>query len=445
MSAPGASIVHQASGSRRAREFLIVATAALVAAASTPVILSLVTQLGGSIMSADVASDYVKALLWAMLLGASISLWPATRSERRALGVLWCAKCLVTLGVMLLYESHYGLDSFGYFEASKDRAVDWNAVSTGNGTVLMNTFAWLHAHLVVDSFHAIKVTCAMLGLIALFLLYRSACVVMGRSNSHWLLLLGFVPSVLFWSSILGKDPVVLLGISLYAHGLTHWLQKQEKIFLPTAVAGLFLASALRFWLAPILLAPLGVVAFFHAKGVLRKTVVLAIGAVLGALIIARLGQQFAIAAVVDGLDALNSNAQAWAEGGSAQVIASDLRDPVQLLKFIPRGMSAALFRPLPGEVNNAFGLLAGLENMLLVGLTLFAVWRSRLADFRKPAVLWAAAFVIVWGVVYGPISYQNLGTAVRFRLQVLPIMVLVLIYLARPHEKGARHALPQTI
>jgi hypothetical protein len=49
-------------------------------------------------------------------------------------------------------------------------------------------------------------------------------------------------------------------------------------------------------------------------------------------------------------------------------------------------------------------------------------------------VLWAVLLVVIWASLYGPISYQNLGAAVRFRLQVLPVELLILLYLARPRR-----------
>ena len=94
-------------------------------------------------------------------------------------------------------------------------------------------------------------------------------------------------------------------------------------------------------------------------------------------------------------------------------------------------MFTALFRPLPGEVLNPFGWLAGFENAVLLALCGRAVLRTRFRELRDPIVLWAVSFVIVWAIVYGFASYQNLGTAVRFKLQVLPILLGLLFYFGR--------------
>ncbi|MGH2454261.1 MAG: hypothetical protein ACRDF5_10970, partial [bacterium] len=60
-------------------------------------------------------ADYTTAIAWAGVLAASLLLWPVRSSDRRALLVLWAAKILVTLVLMLFYESRYdSLDAYNY-------------------------------------------------------------------------------------------------------------------------------------------------------------------------------------------------------------------------------------------------------------------------------------------------------------------------------------------
>ena len=80
---------------------------------------------------------------------------------------------------------------------------------------------------------------------------------------------------------------------------------------------------------------------------------------------------------------------------------------------------------------NPFGLLAGLESALLLGLVVLALKRVRWATLRQPLVVWAVSLVVVWSSIYGFISSHNLGGAVRFKLQILPVLVTLLLYLSR--------------
>src|SRR5690606_22583316 len=109
---------------------------------------------------------------------------------------------------------------------------------------------------------------------------------------------------------------------------------------------------------------------------------------------------------------------------------------------MPLGITAALFRPLPFEILSPFGMLAGLENAFLVYLLLWAIRRTRLRDLKDPFVAWMLLTIGTWATVYGFVSYQNLGSAVRFRLQILPLLLIVLLHLAQwgPKQRGSfRH------
>ena len=144
--------------------------------------------------------------------------------------------------------------------------------------------------------------------------------------------------------------------------------------------------------------------------------------------------------VVDTADAL---ARVLAMGGSGEEPAQPLTSVGSAVTFLPLGVFTALFRPLPGEVPNPFGVMAGVENIALLLFAGFAALRARLRDFRDPVVLWAVALLAAWASLYAFLSYSNLGSAVRFKLQILPVLLLLLLYLARPRAPKRSAALRQ--
>ena len=83
----------------------------------------------------------------------------------------------------------------------------------------MANLAWYHNLLVPDSYHALKVSCSLLGLAGVYGFFRAARIVQPDVSTNWLYLLGLFPSILFWSSILGKDPIVFFGLGFYAWGV----------------------------------------------------------------------------------------------------------------------------------------------------------------------------------------------------------------------------------
>jgi hypothetical protein len=333
---------------------------------------------------------------------------------------------------MLFYESTYSsLDAYGYFFASVQPQFDWSQVGLGNGTSNLMALAWLHGRLIPSSYHALKISFAMIGLIAAYIFYRSAIVAGAKTGVRLLVLLVLTPSVLFWSSILGKDPIILLGIALYTYGVVRWVRGSRSHWLLIALLGVIVASLVRIWLGPIMTFPVVVVMMMGERSRLQKTLFVMVGIAAFVFAVSIFRATFFRETTMDIVEATNTYSQAWSQGGSGQVLTTPFSGIGSVIRFIPLGVFTALLRPLPGEVRNTFGTLAGLENAGLLMLALIAIGRTRARDFRDPLVVWAATLVVTWAVVYGFVSYQNLGTGVRFRLQILPIFLLLLLHLAR--------------
>jgi hypothetical protein len=130
------------------------------------------------------------------------------------------------------------------------------------------------------------------------------------------------------------------------------------------------------------------------------------------------------------------------QGGSSQPVPR-FQDAWGMVKFAPVGALTALFRPLPGEVLNPFGLLASVENLAVLALLLRAIRRTTWGEVRQPLILWAISVILLWSVAYGFVSAQNLGAAARWKLQILPLLVGLLCYLGRRRRREATDAAGQ--
>ncbi|MDG4561604.1 MAG: hypothetical protein P9E88_09955 [Candidatus Competibacter sp.] len=374
--------------------------------------------------------DYSIGLLWALLILILIAFCPITNRERNALLLLWIVRIGVTMGFMLLFESYYPGDAWFFFAEGIKETEPMVRFGFGKGTENMIGFVALHQWIVPESYHAIKVTCSLIGLIAVYFFYQSANLFFGYRDIRILYLLGLFPSILFWGSIFGKDPIVFFGIALYTYGVVGFFSNRKAKYLFLIVLGVLLATFIRIWFALILLLPLSI--FFIGQGsIMRRILLFSLG--IPALLFAMQGfnEKFKVETAQDVVERADKYSQSWARGGSAQKVEGGFNSISSMLVFLPAGIFTALFRPLPGEVLNPFGLLASAENAILIGMLLLIIfkgrWRQRISE---PIVAWAIALVIVWAAMYGFVSYQNLGTAVRFKLQVMPILLLIIMYLA---------------
>lgn len=390
----------------------------------TIVLLNLVIRFGQHIPQTNLGWDYTVGVAWAMLIGVLIRMAPIDARTRNALFVLWLARCAITLGAMLPYEGAYSfLDGYTYYSASRANGFDPGQLGFQSGTNNILQMAAFHHLVLPDSYHALKVSFALAGLLAVYAFYVAATLLIGRRDIRILYLVGLFPSIIFWSSILGKDPVILLGTALYVLGVVGWTLHHRKRYVILFVSGILLAGFIRIWSVPILLVPAVVPIVASVHGVRNRIILLLAAAALSVLAVGVVSEYFLIASTADLLTATELWSQAWAIGGSARTIDVDLTSISSVLAFLPFGAFAALFRPLPGEVMNPFGLLAGAENLVLLCMVFYAAACFRMKDFTHPLALWALLLIILWSAVYGLVSYQNLGTAARFKLQILPVLL----------------------
>mgnify|MGYP001220107729 CR=1 FL=1 len=393
--------------------------------------------LGRYIPQSDLMADYAYGVIAAVICYAFIMICPVNPLDRIALLVVWSIKVTVALVFMLFYENFYWfLDSYSYFAEPRLPSFSWDGLIIGQGTENIYNLIWLYYRVFPESFHTLKVLFGFAGLWAVYLFYRAAVLVLGRPDLRLLYLLSLFPSILFWSSTLGKEPIALLGIGLYAYGAVAWYGRGRPGALILLSVGVVIAVLVRPWLGPILLVPLLIKYLFARHGILTKAVVIAFGMGALAYTLALVWEQFAIETTRDLLESLDVTSRQFSFGGSGQELAADLTQPLQLIAALPLAMFTALFRPLPGEIANVFGFLAGIENLALLALLAVAIKRFRRTDLNDPAITWAVLLILVWTLAYAFISYQNLGTAIRFRLQILPVLLAALLYFARNRAPG---------
>lgn len=420
----------------RSLTFAVLPPALLAAAIglSIPAIMLLVRFAGFRIPQANIEQDYLFGLVWALILGLTIALWPIPLRDKRNLAVLWLIRCGVTLGFMLVYEWYYGLDAFFYFRESTRGPIPLEPAGWGFGTQNMMVIAWVHSYLLPDSYHAMKVTFAMVGLIGIYLIYRAGVKVMGREDPRILMLLGLFPSVLFWSSILGKEPLQLLGVALYVYGGVGFWKERNPLYLVVLTLGIALSTFMRAWYGLIMIVPMAVFALFGVRGRMARIAMLLVTLVGLGWATQRFADRMKLDAIGD-LAAAAGTVAGGFEGDEYGYQVTEFTGLGSMLRFAPKGAFAALFRPLPGDVMNPFGLMAGAENLVLLSLLILGILRLDRERIRDPLVLWSASLILIWAGIHGFVSYFNYGAAVRFRLPILPVLIGLVLYLsARGHQ-----------
>jgi hypothetical protein len=248
----------------------------------------------------------------------------------------------------------------------------------------------------------------------------------------------FLPSLLFWPSSVGKEAWMCLGLGVSAYGAARLLTGSRG-GLAAFIVGLVALSFVRPHVAALVAAGVLTAYVFrpHRKnraGLAPFTKLIGV-VVLGGILVIAVGELESYMGV-DAFDqesvqlTLDEVTEQTGQGGS---YTGDTQTDLSPTRF-PQAFVNVVFRPFPWQTSNAQSLVASLEGLAL--LSLFVSGPRRLiaavrSTTDRPYLVFCACYTVLF--VYGFSSFANYGILVRQRVQVLPLLlVLVCMHARRP-------------
>lgn len=256
---------------------------------------------------------------------------------------------------------------------------------------------------------------------------------------RYLVLVMFLPSMLFWPSSIGKEALMVFCIGLASYGAAQLVGSRVRVggiamFL-LGVAGLFYIrphmalisiTALGFAAAVSTIAGFSATEDKEGKGRAFAIRMVALVVLIGAASVATtqlhsvLGDGTEGAGGIQGV--LDKTKAQTGEGGSKF-------EPVAVTTplDIPMATITVLFRPFPWESPNLNGLIASSEGALL--MVLMVVGRRRVLNWAKslaryPYLVYCLAFAFTFFIAFSYIG--NFGILARQRTQMLPLALTML-------------------
>jgi hypothetical protein len=279
-----------------------------------------------------------------------------------------------------------------------------------------------------------------LGFWGLFLFYRAFRIAVPQGDARrYALLLFFLPSLVFWSSSIGKEPWMTLSLGICAYGSARLLTDRRGGLLLIAL-GITMAAAVRPHIAPIPLLAITMGYLVRSRrsarpGPLRPLVKVMGLAVLicGSVLAVSQAKHYLDLKSVDGqsIQAVVAESEKRTTDGGSSFNGRAVTTPLDF----PQAFVTVLFRPFPTEAHNAQALAGAAEGTVL--LMIFLSSGPRLAQGlrqlrHKPYLAVALATTCLF--VYALSGYSNFGLLVRQRVQVLPFL-MVLLALPRPARR----------
>lgn len=343
---------------------------------------------------------------------------------------IWLIKGFITLVFMLIYEYKYGLDSYMYYTRAvySDESTFFYA-ATDN----LIYFTKLLTYLVGDSFYSLKIFYSFIGFIGILFLYKSYIYILKKSNievyseKYFLYCIFLFPSILFWSSTLGKEPITLFFIGMFIFNFLKVIDEKKLINILFVIISIVGVYYIRPWWAIIFLSvvALNMLNLKSKKQVffLISTMPILYYAVLSIFEVRK------VTSFNDIFERLYSVAKLMSFGGSAIEVNNISTLWGYLYYYIPN-LFTALFRPMFYDVNSLFTLFNAVENTLLLYVCVRYILLKPLEILTNKYLRVLLLFVFIWSLLYVVVSSANLGAAVRFKLQVLPI-ILIIVFIVR--------------
>ncbi len=260
---------------------------------------------------------------------------------------------------------------------------------------------------------------SVIGFIGIWYMYR--IIIYLRSNTHWDYLYLFVlllPSLHFWTGLLGKEPICILGIGLTLYSL---LKDKNQVYY--FITGILLLLIIRPHVALILGAAVFIAYFINTKK-FNLRYLIAFIALLGIGIIFLLKSHWLQGISIENFQYLfQVHHEAFRETNS-YVPLEDYNIFYKIFTFY--------FRPMPFEYNTLWGWFSGIENLLSLFVFIGGIYsicqlilrhKYKLGKLEISIIIF---FLLLAGVL--SLAYSNFGLISRMKNQSMPFMLMLCIY-----------------
>lgn len=343
------------------------------------------------------------------------------------------------LGFLQVWLGEPTSEKLSLFDAETGYPAFWHDSSALNVGKIIVPFEII----TVGGFPGTALLCGALaytGLWKLFLLFSQLYPSLYRKFAFSIF---FIPSVIFWGSGILKDTLTMTGVCWYCFSF-HNIIIQRKI--TAYLVGAIILSVL----VMVLVKPYAFVALFPGSilwgvsGTIKKIKNVLLKFIIGPLIIfvgiltgvsvwtvisPNMGRYSSVDSMIEKAYEAQLDLKSEYYRGNSFDIGEFEKTPMGVLSKFPEATIAGLFRPYIFEATNVQMVISGLENVFILGFTLFFLLRVPLSFFKQiienPMVMFCIVFSVIFAFAVG-LSTSNFGALVRFKIPIWPFYLSAL-------------------
>jgi hypothetical protein len=365
------------------------------------------------------------ASLWAHMAASAVFLW---------------------IGIVV----YYGIaDAFHYWTVGLMRAADFQSLGWAAfpgpywSTNLIGNICGVAILLIGDALPTLFIAFTLVSLVGTYLFYR-AFEIAFPNGDRWLfgVLVALLPSLLFWSSFVGKDALIQFFIAMTCFGFARLIERTDLSGILTCAIGLVGVLLIRVHIA-IMLAIAASFPFAIGRSraggpnLILKILLIPLLAGGTYLLIRNAWSMLDLpdntsASILDQENSAAFNSQI---GGSAFNGGATLPVRIAESPFL-------LFRPFPWEVHNLIGFASAAESLGWICLCWYRrreIWWT-IRHWRDPYIGFLLVYAAVFMVMFAG-AINNFGILLRQRIMLTPLALMVVCAKSKPQEQdGTRES-----
>jgi hypothetical protein len=262
----------------------------------------------------------------------------------------------------------------------------------------------------------------------------------------------YLPTFVFWSSGILKDPICTGAIGWITYGLYEIFYKKKNLFFNTVMILIFgyllyiikvyiLISYVPFFLLYLVLKNVNLI-----KNIFLR-MALVLGLIVGTVIMftgvmAQLAETLVAYGGSDITKNITSYQKAYSdqeEAGSNFELGVEYDGSISsLIKIAPAAIVATLYRPFFWESKKLSTLLSSVESLAIMLFTLFVFYKTGpvrfLRSLKEPIILYCILFALLFALFVGATT-ANFGTLVRYKIPCLPFYIIALFLIQDLNRK----------
>ncbi len=312
-------------------------------------------------------------------------------------------------------------DSLGLWKSYELFDFDAQTIIRINALIRFVSFGIYNVHVLFFSFFSLS------GIMAFYRIMRRPA-----WRNHKLLFAGLFmfPSLMFWTSGILKEGVLMLGMGFLFYGL-HLLFHFKNRFINARVVLLFallLMAMVKMYVLAVLIP--GIAAWIWVEKTSLKHIWLKFGIthVVYFLILFNVHYILPEMNAVEVLYYKQHNSIVFADYMQSRSIIHPPAIELSLMSILlntPAALWSAIINPLITDAHNPFALLSAIENLVLIGCLLLAVtFSSKVKPQHFPLFVLAMLFTLMLYILIG-FTATTAGSLVRFKVPALPFLIFI--------------------